>query len=88
MIESALEKSIGRWCKQQGYQWLKLAGPRGWPDRTLIIPGRVVFVETKTPTGRLSPHQQFWLAKLSELGQECFVVRSLEELQKCLCQKF
>lgn len=84
VIESSLEKSIGRWCKQQGYQWLKLAGPKGWPDRTLIMPGRVVFVETKTLTGRLSPHQKFWMAKLTELGQECFVVRSLEDLKSVL----
>lgn len=42
----------------------------GWPDLVLGGHGRVLFVELKTRTGRVSPHQRMWLALLAAGGLE------------------
>ena len=44
----------------------------GFPDLVLASAAqrRVLFIELKTATGRVSKHQQKWLKLLSECGQE------------------
>lgn len=41
----------------------------GWPDLSLVKPPRIVFVEVKTDTGRLSAAQRTWLAALQQVEQ-------------------
>lgn len=48
---------------------------KGFPDMVLVKDGKLVFAELKTETGRVSPEQKEWLAKLSATGCECFVWR-------------
>lgn len=53
----------------------------GWPDLVLCHPprldrpGRALFVELKTATGRVSPTQQQWLDLLAACGLEVDVWR-------------
>lgn len=57
------------------------ASQRGWPDLTAILPGGLVlFLEVKTPTGRVSKIQQYMHDKLSEVGANVHVVRSVEDV--------
>ncbi len=35
--------------------------PPGFPDLVLVKPGRLIFAEVKTATGKLTPYQQTWL---------------------------
>lgn len=52
------------------------------PDRIVILPGRVYFVELKTEKGRLSPIQKRQIKKLSDLGQKVFVLYGMEDVRK------
>lgn len=47
---------------------------KGYPDLTLVGNGRVVFLEIKSATGRLSPDQGEWKRKIIDAGQEWFLV--------------
>ena len=80
--ESTLERSVVNYCKKRGLLCLKLAAPqRGFPDRTILGPdGFVAFIELKTKTGRVSPHQKQWLGILQQMGFRAGVARSIEEV--------
>jgi hypothetical protein len=47
--------------------------PIGLPDLICIRPDKVVFVESKEKTDRLSQLQKVWLNRLSVMGFECYV---------------
>lgn len=49
---------------------LKLDAKRGFPDRTILLPGGLaMFLELKRPVGgRPSPQQIKWVERLSRLG--------------------
>jgi hypothetical protein len=51
----------------------------GASDLTIALPGRVVFMEVKTPTGRLSEAQVKFQEKVEALGHQYAVARSLQE---------
>ena len=68
----------GRLLKRQGMLC-------GVPD--LFFPGlgtRGVFVEIKNAKGKLSEAQVEIMTKLTDLGYDCYMVRSCDELVKCL----
>ena len=46
----------------------------GFPDLTLVR-DRIVFLEVKTETGRLSPEQADWIAAINAAGGAALVVR-------------
>lgn len=54
--------------------WAQGSSP-GFPDLTMIRGGRVIFVELKSPTGKLTVHQARWLLGLAEAGAEVHVWR-------------
>ena len=54
---------------------------RGWPDLTAILPGgTVLFLEVKTPTGRVSKIQAYMHNQLREVDANVHVVRSVEDV--------
>ena len=78
--ERSIESAFVRLARQRGWEALKLAGPVGWPDRSVLLPkGKIVFLEFKTSTGRVSAPQKRWLGRLTELGHNAYVVRSAQE---------
>lgn len=52
----------------------------GTPDVEVMLPGgQVVWLECKTPTGRLSKTQKAWHRMAEAMGHRVHVVRSVEE---------
>lgn len=47
----------------------------GYPDLTVVGPGGVLWRELKTTTGRVSPAQRDWLARLTDAGMDARVWR-------------
>jgi hypothetical protein len=59
-------RTLGRWSSEDA--------ARGIPDLIAMRPPRVVFIETKTESGRLRPEQESWIEGLRLSGQEAYVV--------------
>ena len=81
-LEKDLERRFVAAAKGMGCDAEKLvaAGKRGWPDRTVLIPGgKVLFFELKTPKGKTSKQQDLTHGRLRSLGFDVFVVNNLEE---------
>lgn len=84
MLERDIEREAGRLVRARGGLWLKWISPgaAGVPDRILIAPGgRVVFVELKQETGRLSNLQRWFRDQLRKLGCDARVTRNWEEVE-------
>ena len=89
--EADLHEKIFDECRQRG--WIALHGSMaartcrtlGEPDFVILADrGRVLFVECKTRTGKLSPAQAALKHHAGKLGHPVHVVRSLEEFLKLL----
>lgn len=77
MKESAIEKEVCEYASDRGWIPLKLTCPNkaGVPDRIFIgYYGKVLWVEFKTSTGRLSPNQERFIDKLKDFNQDVFVI--------------
>ena len=56
-------------------------GRRGVPDRIVTLPGgRIIFVELKSPTGRLSPSQIRDHERRIQMGCEVRVINNIEDI--------
>ena len=86
MIEKDIEEKICQAARDCGWLVLKLTSPsrRGAPDRMLIRDGDVVFLEIKTPKGKLSAPQVSCIKELREHGATVGVVDSLEAAMRVL----
>lgn len=89
MSEAKIEKQIKRHIESTGGLCIKMHLPffTGFPDRLVIIKGRVLFLEIKTLTGRTSKRQDWVIKRLKALDQEVHVVRSLDQLIDILNEK-
>ena len=54
---------------------------KGVSDMILVMPGRVMFIEFKTGTGRQSPEQLHFQQKVEERGHMYAVIRTFGEFQ-------
>lgn len=58
------------------------------PDIVGVLPGgKALYIEVKTETGRLSPHQEKFLNNLELSGAVAFVARSVEDVMQRLSIK-
>jgi len=80
MLEKDIEAQVCQWVEDEAGVALKVKidSQRGFPDRLIILPDMILFVEFKTPRGELSPQQIKWIRILDELGAIVFVCMSLE----------
>ncbi|MEY2408251.1 MAG: hypothetical protein QOF48_921 [Verrucomicrobiota bacterium] len=87
--ESELHEKIFNECRRRG--WIALHGSMaertcrtlGEPDFAILAHGgRVLFVECKSRTGKLSPAQAALKHHAEKLGHAIHVVRSLDEFLK------
>ncbi len=61
-----------------------MASYPGAPDRICWHEGRCIAIEVKSPTGRLTAHQEVFQVNWEASGGIYLVVRSLEDLSKGL----
>lgn len=76
MRENRVETTLRVEVKARGGWAIKfLPSVSGLPDRIVLMPGgRIFFVELKSPTGTVAPHQTVIHRRLSDLGFEVLVL--------------
>ena len=87
MRESAIEQAICRYAKSVGILQFKFTSPNraGVPDRIFLLPDRrVIFMEMKTPKGRLSRLQENEIRIIHKYGHSVYVVDSVEQGKEIL----
>jgi len=52
------------------------------PDRIVILNQKILFVELKTETGKLSPRQIFMFDELGEAGFPVHILRSYDDIEE------
>jgi len=57
---------------------------KGYPDLSLVVKGRAVFIEVKSAKGKLSPDQVKCHETLRAHGALVYVVRGVDETIRCL----
>jgi hypothetical protein len=74
--EKHVEATLKAATEQCGGTAVKMAltGARGFPDRLLLLPGRVVFVEVKGTGGKPDPMQEVWKRKIEALGLDWYLL--------------
>lgn len=81
--EKELEKIFAGEIKKAGGRAYKFTSPGndGVPDRIVLLPdGKIIFVELKTDTGRLTRLQSVQCKRIASLGQEVNVLHGLSEI--------
>jgi predicted Zn-ribbon and HTH transcriptional regulator len=78
MLKAATERCGGTAVK------MALTGARGFPDRLLLLPGRVVFVEVKGTGGKPDPMQEVWKRKIEALGLEWYLLDHTDDINAIL----
>ena len=96
MLESSIENRLIRRVKELGGEVRKVqwVGRRGAPDRLVMLPlcGRVgpysdltsFWVELKAPGEKAKPHQAREHERMRKMGQQVFVIDSLEAVEELL----
>lgn len=86
--EAKIENAICAYVASRGGLALKLqlAGQRGFPDRTFLLPGGIaLFVEVKRLRGgKVSHEQERWIKKLRALGFVAIVATTLEQTKQAI----
>jgi len=86
-LENVIEDYLVSEVEAKGGIALKLEvkSQRGWPDRLVVLWGRVMFIECKRPRGgRLSRHQRTCITRLKKLRADVHVVSSKEGIDNLL----
>ena len=86
----AYEADLEAWCRERavraGGSLLKWVSPgnKGVPDRILLMPRCVSFLEFKSPTGQLDPLQRVWQNRILGLDLNADVVRDRASFTRIL----
>ena len=84
VFESEIEGNLVKGIEKLGGLCLK-HGQDGWPDRIALLPqGRVVWIETKRPDGRVAALQKWRVAQLRKLGFRVEIPMNAEEVAQIL----
>lgn len=89
MKESQIERHLVEGVKRLGGMCLKFVSPGtlGVPDRIIITAkGRVIFVELKTETGRLTKIQRYVIGEMQKRGADARVVKGIDEVKELLAE--
>ena len=80
MKEQHYQKKISDKLESEGWYLIKLikTNRNGIPDLIALKSDRVMFVEVKTPIGKLAKLQEFRLDELKEKGFECYYSKGVE----------
>ena len=82
MREHLVERRLQRSVKGRGGLAIKLLpSVAGLPDRLILLPGgRVAFVETKAPDGKVKTHQHLIHEMLRSMGFRVDVLSTFDEV--------
>jgi hypothetical protein len=88
MTENKIQAKIIKYLLTKNIMCSKIeATGRGWPDVLAILPnGVVLFLEIKTPTGRLSPYQVRVHHQLREQHANVYTIRDFHDLETALAR--
>jgi Holliday junction resolvase-like predicted endonuclease len=83
MKESDIQHSIITWLESIGMYVVKViqTNKNGWPDLQALQNGVTLFIEVKTPTGKLSELQKYRHKQLQDKGFIVITTHSLTHLQ-------
>lgn len=71
--------NVGK-VKMQDGRWFNTGLPNGFSDLFAIKDGRVYFLEVKTPTGKVRPEQEQFIAVMRDkYGCAAGIVRSVDD---------
>lgn len=87
MTEKQIERKLVEGVKRIGGIAYKFVSPgnAGVPDRIVVLPGgKVIFVELKTETGRLSEIQKRQIARLKERGCDVIELHGIKDTEEFL----
>ncbi len=81
MLEKKIEKAVCTYAKSKGWLTFKWVSPgnAGAPDRLMIKGNQTIFIEFKSPSGRLSAVQKAQIKRLIYYGATVHVVNSIEQ---------
>lgn len=80
----SVPNEAGGRSKIQQMQLVSMGLRSGASDMVIVLPGKVIFMEVKTPDGKQSPAQERFEARVKELGHEYIVVRNLIDVEKSI----
>lgn len=82
--EADILRQVRQYLRLKGWSAYRIqqgmGAVRGMPDLIAIRAGRVVWIEVKSRTGRLSVHQEAFQAEIAAQGGEYLVVRRVEDI--------
>lgn len=71
----------------EGNKFKAMGVVKGVSDLVLVLPGKVVFIELKTDTGRQSTEQADFQGKCQARGHQYVIIRSFREFQEFILTK-
>lgn len=88
MLERHVEEACRKIAKAHGLLFLKWVSPgtSGVHDRLLVVEGRLIPIEIKSLSGKLSALQKRFHADLEARGVEHYTVRTPEQFEKVLAK--
>lgn len=89
MLEKTIERHLVEGIKKSGGLCLKFVSPGtpGVPDRIIITAtGRIIFVELKTETGRLTKIQQYTIEQMMKRRADVRVIKGMDSVKELLAE--
>jgi hypothetical protein len=84
MLESYIERRLVEYVKSLGGLCIKLDAQSysGIPDRMIILPHKILFVELKQKGKKPRPLQEVWIERLRKLNQEVIVIDEVTQIPR------
>jgi hypothetical protein len=88
LTEAQIENKFVKYAESRGVKALKLRleNQNGWPDRTVITPNGIFFIEFKTVRGRTRPMQELWRRVLVGMGFTVLTPRQAGDAEQFLAE--
>lgn len=86
MRERDIEKALVERVREAGGEVRKVAWPGrvGAPDRVVMMPGALVWVELKRPGKKPDSHQLHEHERMRRMGQRVLVIDSLDQIDEVM----
>jgi len=84
--ETGLKNRVKSYLVNTGWIVFKISDrfTAGIPDLVCMKDGRTIWIELKTPEGRVQPIQTWTINQIKSAGVEAYICRSIEEVKGIL----